>query len=37
MTARGIKKPSAKTVTISKDGLFNNFLYSQEFLELIKD
>nr|DAG48331.1 MAG TPA: GTP cyclohydrolase I [Caudoviricetes sp.] len=37
MTARGIKKPGAKTVTISKDGLFNNFLYSQEFLELVKD
>ena len=37
MTARGIKKTSAKTVTISKNGLFDNFLYSHKFLELIKD
>ena len=37
MTARGIKKPGAKTVTISKKGLFDSFLYTQEFLKLVKD
>lgn len=36
VTARGIKKDSAKTVTIEKSGLFNNPLHLNQFMGMIK-
>lgn len=37
MTARGIKKPSSKTVTITRQGAFTTEKNFREFLALLKD